>query len=209
MSVSIRQYSWVSLDATKADLHGYLQAGREALVWKLDGLAEYDARRPMVPTATNLLGIVKHVASVESEYLGEVFERPFGEPFPWYDEGAEPNADMWVTVRESREEIVALYHRVWVHSDATIAALDLDAVGRVPWWPPERREVTLGRILAHLIAETHRHAGHADVVRELIDGSVGVRAGRDNLPAQDEAWWQSYRARVEDAARDASARADD
>jgi hypothetical protein len=52
------------------------RAAREALVWKLDGLSEYDARRPMVPTGTNLLGLVKHVASVEAGYFGETFDRP-------------------------------------------------------------------------------------------------------------------------------------
>ena len=62
----------MELEGFKADLHRYLQIGREALVWKLDGLSEYDIRRPMTPTGTNLLGIVKHVASVEAGYLGDV-----------------------------------------------------------------------------------------------------------------------------------------
>jgi len=79
----------------KTDLHRYLQAGREALLWKLDGLSEYDVRRPLVPTGTNLLGLVKHVASVEAGYFGDTFGRPFGEPLPWFEEGAAPNADMW------------------------------------------------------------------------------------------------------------------
>ena len=78
----------------KADLHRYLQAAREALLWKLDGLSEYDIRRPMVPTGTNLLGLVKHVASVELGYFGDTFGRPAGEPLPWFEDGAEPNADM-------------------------------------------------------------------------------------------------------------------
>ena len=69
----------------KADLHRYLQRGREAVLWKLDGLSEYDIRRPMVPTGTNLLGLVKHLASVELGYFGEVFGRPSGEPLPWFD----------------------------------------------------------------------------------------------------------------------------
>jgi Protein of unknown function (DUF664) len=129
----------------KADLRRYLQAGREALLWKLDGLSEYDIRRPMVPTGTNLLGIVKHVASVEAGYFGETFGRLFEEPLPWLDDDAEPNADMWATAEESREQIVGLYRRVWAHSDATIDTLPLDAVGQVPWWPPDRREVTLHR----------------------------------------------------------------
>src|SRR5919198_2476623 len=172
----------------KADLHRYLRTAREALLWKLEGLSEYDVRRPMVPTGTNLLGLVKHVASVEAGYLGDTFGRPFPEPLPWLDDGAEPNADMWATAEETREQIVGLYHRVWAHSDATIEALPLDALGRVPWWPPERGEVTLHRILLHMIAETNRHAGHADIVRELIDGSVGLRPDNDNLAPGDRAW---------------------
>ncbi|RSM43278.1 hypothetical protein DMB66_53620 [Actinoplanes sp. ATCC 53533] len=78
----------------KADHRRYLQIARDALLWKLEGLSEYDARRPLVPTGTNLLGLVKHVAGVEAGYFGETFGRPFGEPMPWLDEGAEPNADI-------------------------------------------------------------------------------------------------------------------
>ena len=190
----------------KAELHLYLQRGREALLWKLDGLSEYHVRRPLVPTGTNLLGLVKHVASVEAGYFGETFGRPFAEPLPWLDDTAEPNADMWATADESRDQIVGLYRRVWAHSDATIDALPLDAMGRVPWWPPERAEVTLHRILAHMATETHRHAGHADIVRELIDGAAGLRPDADNLPAGDRAWWDGYRDRLERVAREAEER---
>ncbi|MGH3934893.1 MAG: DinB family protein [Pseudonocardiaceae bacterium] len=109
----------------KADLHRYLWAAREALLWKLDGLSEYDIRRPLTPTGTNLLGLIKHVASVEVGYFGDTFGRPFNEPLPWFEDDAGPNADMWATATESREQIVELYHRAWVHSDATIG-----------WWPP-------------------------------------------------------------------------
>jgi uncharacterized damage-inducible protein DinB len=186
----------------KTDLHRYLQTGREALLWKLDGLSEYDIRRPMTPTGTNLLGMVKHVASVELEYFGDTFGRPSGEPLPWFQVGAEPNADMWATADQSREQIVGLYHRAWAHSDATIDALALDAIGQVRWWPEDRREVTLHRILVHMIAETHRHAGHADIVRELIDGAAGLREGHDNLAPGDQAWWETYRSQLERVARE-------
>ncbi|QYB04308.1 DinB family protein [Rhodococcus sp. USK10] len=125
----------------KADLHDYLQAARDALLWKLDGLSEYDIRRPMTATGT--------------------------------------------------------------HTDATIRALPLDAPGRIPHWPEDRRDVTLHRILVHVIAETHRHAGHADIVRELVDGTVGLRADNDNLPTADRTWWENYRARLERMARKA------
>jgi hypothetical protein len=110
---------------------------------------------------------------------------------------------MWATADESREQIVGLYHRAWAHSDATIGALALDAIGRVPHWPADRSEVTLHRILVHVIAETNRHAGHADIVRELIDGAAGLRDGNDNMPPGDQAWWESYRSRLERAAQEA------
>jgi len=189
----------------KADLRRYLQVAREAMLWKLDGLSEYDVRRPMVPTGTNLLGLVKHLASVEFGYFGETFGRPFSERLPWLEEGAEPNADMWATPDESRAEIIGLYHRAWAHSDATIGALALDAIGQVPWWPEDRREVTLHRILVHMIAETHRHAGHADIIRELIDGAAGLREDNDNMPpGVDQAWWKAHRDKLEQAAKQAS-----
>jgi hypothetical protein len=190
----------------KAELHFYLTRARDALLWKMERLGEYDIRRPLVPTGTNLLGLVKHVAGVAAGYFGDCFGRPFGEPMPWRDDDAGPNADMWATADESREQIVGLYRRVWVHADATIDALPLDATGEVPWWPPERREPTLHRVLVHMIAETERHAGHADIVRELIDGSVGVRAEHSNLPDGDAAWWLAHRDRVEQAARHGAAR---
>jgi hypothetical protein len=97
---------------------------------------------------------------------------------------------MWATPDETREQIVALYHRhrVWTHSDATIDSLPLTAaVGQVPWWSPERRQVTLHRVLVDVISETHRHAGHADIIRELVDGAAGLRADNNNMPPGDQA----------------------
>lgn len=187
----------------KATLKQYLQQGRQALLWKLDGASERDIRWPMTPTGTNLLGIVKHVASVEIGYLGDVFGRPSGEPLPWFADDAPDNADMWATPQESRADIVALYHRSWAHADKTIDELPLDAPGLVPWWPPDVRDVTLHRILVHMINETARHAGHADIVRELIDGNAGLRADNSNLPDRDAAWWADYVATLQRAAEDA------
>jgi len=183
----------------KAVLQRYLTAAHEALLWKLDGLSEYDLRRPLVPTGTNLLGLVKHVASVESEYFGFVFGRPFPEELPWID--GDDNADMWATADESSEYILGLYRRVWAHADATLEALDLGAEGTVPWWGEEANPVTLHRIAVHCIAELNRHLGHADILRELIDGAVGLRQDVSNLPEHDEQWWLDYRARLEQTAQ--------
>ena len=186
----------------KAELTMYLRRGRETLLRKLDGLSEYDIRRPLTPTGTNLLGIVKHVASVELEYFGPVFGRPTGVDLPWASDDAEPNADMWATPDQSRAEITGLYRRSWQLADDTVAALPLDAPGHVPWWG-DKGDVTLHRILVHMIAETQQHAGHADIVRELIDGAVG-RQPSDITPG-DQARWRDYRDRVEKAAREADA----
>jgi len=190
----------------KAELHLYLRNNREALLWKLDGLSEYDVRRPLVPTGTNLLGLVKHVASIEAGYLGDTFGRPFPQPLPWLDDDAEPNADMWATADETRADIIDLYKRVWAHSDATIEALTLDTTGRVPWWPEDRATATLNKIIIHMIVETARHAGQADLVRELIDGQVGMRLGVDNMAPGDETWWREYHNRVEQGAKEAAGR---
>ncbi|MEU7896116.1 DinB family protein [Nonomuraea sp. NPDC049152] len=188
----------------KADLHHYLQDARATLLWKLDGLSEYDIRRPLTPTGTNLLGLVKHLTGVEVGYLGYVFGRHFDEPVPWIGPDVEANVDMWATPEQSREYIVGLYQRAWAHSDATIKTLELDAVGHVVWWPEEHREATLHRVMVHVIAETHRHAGHSDIVRELIDGATGLREGDDFMPQGDQSWWEHHRNELARVARQVS-----
>jgi uncharacterized damage-inducible protein DinB len=193
----------VTAPDAKQVLHRYLQTARHALLWKLDGLSDYDVRRPMTPTGTNLLGLVKHLSCAEAAYFGAVFGRPFPEPLAWDEEDGDANADMWAAADESRDQILALYHRARAHADATIGALDLDAAGRVPHWPKDRRDVTLQTMLVHVLSETQRHAGHADIVRELIDGSVGLRAGSDSMPSGDRAWWAAYVERLERVAREA------
>ena len=180
----------------KEVLTTYLQVQRDAVLWKLDGLGDRDVRMPMTPTGTNLLGLVKHLAGVEFGYFGEVFGRPSAEPMPWAGRDDEPNVDMWATAEESREDVIAFYRRAWAHTDATIGALDLEAPGQVRWWRPEIRDTPLQRVLVHVTAETARHAGHADVLRELIDGRVGLRPQAPNLPDTDADWWELYVARL-------------
>ena len=186
----------------KADLHRYLQDAREALLWKLEGLSEYDVRRPLVPSGTNLLGLVKHVTAVELGYFGDTFGRPSLDQLPW-DE-SDPMSDMFAAPEESRESLASLYRRAWAHSDATIDALPLDAIGHVPWWPADQNQVTLHHALVRVATETSRHAGHADLVRELIDGVIGQTASRPNLPPGDQPWWQAHHDRVAQAARQAA-----
>jgi hypothetical protein len=191
----------------KLIIHRYLDKQRTALLAKLDGVSERDVRWPMTPTGTNLLGLVKHVAGIELGYFGEVFDRPSHIPLPWSDDSAELNADMWATAEQSREEIITLYQQAAAHADATIEALTLDSPGRVPWWPPDREKVTLQQIMVHVTAEIARHAGHADIIRELIDGDAGDKDG--NLPDQTSDEWASYRIRLEKAATEAAQRVAD
>lgn len=176
----------------KATLHRYLKLERESLVEKLAGLTERQARWPMTPTGTNLLGLLKHLAFVELGYFGDTFGRPHGETMP--DVDTDPNADFTVGLDESLEDIVALYRRAWAHSDATIEALDLDSPGRVPWWRPGSQDVQLERILVHVTTETARHAGHADIVRELTDGGTGLFGAGNNIPEETD--WAEHVARL-------------
>ncbi|RHW26436.1 DinB family protein [Nocardioides immobilis] len=188
-------------DGQKQVLHRYLREERDGLLSKLDGLEEYDVRRPLTPTGTNLLGVVKHVASVGLDYFTVVFGRPRGRDLPWFADGAEPDADFFATPEEAREDIVDLYRFAADAADATITELALDAPGEVPWWSEGRRSVTLHRILVHMSVETARHAGHVDIVRELIDGAIGQAPGDGMVAHRDNAGWAEHRARVEAAAR--------
>lgn len=179
------------------DLLRYLQQSRDSLVASLDGLSEYDVRRPMTPSATSLLGLVKHLVGIELGYLGDSVGRPAPVTLPWYiDESVWEGADMWATADDSRADLLALYRTAWRHSDESVTELGLAAPARVAWWPQKRRDTTLGSLLARLVAETAQHAGHADIVRELIDG----RAGADADEIGDAAYWTGYRARVQQAA---------
>ncbi|MCI3934530.1 DinB family protein [Streptomyces sp. AN091965] len=187
-------------DFAKRNLHGRLRRDRKALLWKLDGLSEYDARRPLTATGTNLLGLVKHVAGVEARYFGEVFDRPSPEPLvPWQDHDG---SDLWASEDETREQITGFYLRTWEHSDATIDELPLDAPGHVPWWPEPRPNTNLFAVMVHVLGETNRHAGHADILREGLDGRTGMRP--EHQTQVDEEARAAYWARIEQAARSAA-----
>lgn len=179
-----------------------LDGQRRALLAKVDGLSEYDARRPLVPTGTNLLGLVKHVAFVQLGYLGDCFGRPSGIPSPWDTDPDDPDVDLWVPAGESRTDVLDVFARSAEHADATLETLPLETVGEVSWWPPERRHPTLLEVTVHLLVDVARHAGHADILREQLDGSIGYLPGASNLPERDAAGWAAHRARVEAAARE-------
>jgi uncharacterized damage-inducible protein DinB len=193
----------------KTELIDGLEALNNAVLAKLEGLSEYELRRPLTPTGTNMLGIVKHLASVQAGYFGDVFGRPWPDPMPWLGPDADVNDDMFATATETSDWVKDFYRRSWIHAKETFAVTELDDTGTVPWWPAERRHPPLGKVLVHMAIETARHAGHLDIAREMIDGTAGRFAGDPSLPGPDEIDWENYVAKVEDAARAASGDADE
>jgi hypothetical protein len=152
----------------KECLHAALDLHRDQMLWKLEGLDEDAVRRPMTPSGTSLLGLVKHLAGVEYGWFCLVFGR-ITEPLK-FDEN-DPDADLRILPEETTEEIVAFYGRARAAADAAIDELDLDTIG-TSW---EGDAVSLRWVLVHMVEETARHAGHADIIRELIDGATGDR----------------------------------
>ncbi|GAB2990149.1 DinB family protein [Nocardioides montaniterrae] len=185
-------------DADPKDvLRRYLQETRTALVSKVAELGEREARLPRTPTGTSLSGILLHCANVEVVYFGPTFGREWAEPeHPCfireeaYDE--DPQADWLLPAEVPLADLIAFYRRVWAFADQTIEALPLDAVGRPPHWGG--REVTLLWMLVHTTGDLDRHAGHADILREQIDGATGLRTPGDNIP--DGVDWPAYLARA-------------
>jgi hypothetical protein len=183
-------------DPKEALLHT-LQNSRAALLWKLEGLDERAARRPRTPTGTNLLGLVKHCLNVEAGYFGPTFGRPWPTPEELVPEAAydeDPQADWYATEDETLVGLTDLYRRVWAFADETVRSLPLETVGRVPWWREGSQEATLLLVTVHVIEDLARHAGHADILREQIDGNVGMLASSTNIPDHD---WPAYVARLE------------
>jgi uncharacterized damage-inducible protein DinB len=150
----------------KQSLHVSLDRHRDAVLWKVEGLDDADLRRPMTPSGTNLLGMVKHLATVEYGWFCETFGRP-SEALP-FDED-DPEADMRVNSDETTGDILAFYGRARAAADQVIDEVDLDQTGTS--WSGET--VSMRWVLIHMIEETARHAGHADILRELIDGATG------------------------------------
>ncbi|MFF1816416.1 DinB family protein [Kribbella sp. NPDC058245] len=180
----------------KTVLHDYLKGTRALLLAKLEGISEFDRRRPLVPSGSNLLGLVKHLAGIEYVYLGTSVGRPPAEVLPWEADGSVwDGADMWAQPSESTEYITDLYRKACAHGDESIAQFDLDTPAEVPHWGEDQRRTTFGALLVRMVDETAHHAGHADIIRELIDGQGGSDAGM-----LDEAGWSEYYTTIQRAA---------
>jgi uncharacterized damage-inducible protein DinB len=150
----------------KTSLQVSLDRHRDVVLWKLEGLSDEQLRRPVTPSGTNLLGLVKHLAAVEYAWFCETFGREM-EPLPFRDD--DPDADLRVEPDETTADIIAFYGRARAAADAVINDVDIDHLGTAWFGDP----VTMRWVLLHMVEETCRHAGHMDIVRELIDGATG------------------------------------
>lgn len=149
-------------------LAAWLDFHRATLVMKLDGLDDEQLRRPMVPSGTSLLGLVKHLTETEHSWFVNEFAQ-LGEA-PIFDTPDDPEAGFRVEPTETAKEIVEAYLAMCERCRRTVAAApSLDDT--VP--NTRRGRIDLRRIMIHMIEETARHNGHADIIRELIDGAVG------------------------------------
>jgi hypothetical protein len=153
-----------------------LNRHRAVALWKLEGLADEQLRRPMVPSGTNLLGLVKHLGGVEYGWFCETFGRPVP-PMP-FDVDADPESDMRAEPDETVDDIVAFYREACAASDAVIAETDLDALGT----SLAGDTVSMRWVLVHMIEDTVRHAGQMDILRELLDGATGDHREFAGLP---------------------------
>ena len=150
----------------KECLYVDLDRHRDVVLWKLEGLEEEQLRHAMTPPGTSLLGLVKHLAAVEYGWFCSTFGRDT-EPLP-FDE-SDPDGDLRVEPGETSASIVDFYGRARVAADRVIEELDVDALG-TSW---TGTTVSMRWVLIHMIEETARHAGHLDILRELVDGATG------------------------------------
>jgi uncharacterized damage-inducible protein DinB len=150
----------------KASLLASLERHRDVVLWKLEGLDDDQLRSPMTPSGTNMLGLVKHLASVEYVWFCETFGRRT--EVPAFDPD-DPDADLRVEPFEATSDILAYYARARAEANRSIDELPLEQLG-TSW---SGTTVSMRWVLIHMIEETARHAGHLDILRELIDGRTG------------------------------------
>jgi uncharacterized damage-inducible protein DinB len=142
----------------------YLNRLRDSVVATTEGLTDEQLRTPGVPSGTNLLGLVQHLTGVEEHWFQLVF----------LGEDVEVEDSMQVPAGTTREEVVAAYRKACARSNEIVRACpDLSAPAKIPN-PGEDGIAPLRAIVAHMIEETGRHAGHADILRERIDGATGL-----------------------------------
>ena len=153
-------------------LESVLDFYRDTILWKVSGMSDEEIRRVIVPSGWSPLGMVKHLAYVERNWFRVRFAGESDLPVPWTDD--DPDADFRVEPGETTEAILRFYREEFARSRAIASGASLDDLAiEWPWDRPPEKRPNLRWIFVHMIEETARHAGHLDVVRELIDGAIG------------------------------------
>ncbi|TLK54308.1 DinB family protein [Glutamicibacter sp. V16R2B1] len=182
--------------ARKQRLRRYLDHARQAALWKAENLDEAQLRRPMVPSGTNVLGVINHLAVMEFGYFSYCLKRPVDSPRAVQAFTSEdPMADFVVEADTGAADVLQFYRQAIDAASTAFEELELDAPASVPWWG-EDSETTLEHLMLHMVEETSRHAGHLDLVRELIDGQTGLSAQNGNLPEFSDEQWKEHYARL-------------
>lgn len=154
------------LGGEQESLLAALERHRDAILWKIDGLTDEQLRTAMTPSGLSPIGLVKHLAAVEYGWFCAPFGRPH-ETLPFDDD--DENADLILADDETTDDVLAFSRRARAAANAAVDEIDLDATGTA--WFGE--EVSMRWVMIHMLEELARHAGHMDVMRELIDGTTG------------------------------------
>lgn len=190
----------IDKNASGAQLREYLNDAREAILWKCEGLSDAQARTPLTPTGTHVMGLLLHLAVTESEYfiacLGREIENPVIRDIIAAEDA---QADFLPPPNMALVDAVNIYRETTAAADAVLDELELDSPALVPWWI-KHRHTTMERLLVHMIAESHRHAGHLDIVREQLDGFSGLRPSAPNIPDLTPDQWKEQRLRIKELA---------
>ncbi|GAA2970647.1 DinB family protein [Glutamicibacter bergerei] len=177
-------------DPSAQRLRAYLNEARSTVLWKCEALSEELARRPMTPTGTHMLGIVHHLAVTEYGYFGECLGLlPNDDHVLELLQSEDSQIDFLPPADYSVQDVLELYRKSVAFAEAALDNLELASPAVIPWWSIHRHS-TVEHLIVHMIAETSRHAGQLDIVRELLDGQVGLREQALNLPSYSSAQWQ-------------------
>jgi Protein of unknown function (DUF664) len=168
-----------------ATLLGSLERQRATFAWKCGGLDAAGLRATHPPSSMTLGGLLKHLALVEDNYFSrKLLGRELGPPWNTADWEADPDWDWHSAADDTPEELLALWQGAVARSRAAVtevlAAGDLGQLSKRAW--PDGRAPSLRRILVDLIEEYARHTGHADLIRESVDGVVGEDPPGERIP---------------------------
>ncbi|MGO4297442.1 DinB family protein [Glutamicibacter sp. MCAF14] len=181
-------------------LREYLNDAREAVLWKCEGLDDAQARTPMSSTGTHVMGLLLHLAVNEAGYFIACLGRKIQDPvIRSIIDSEDEQADFLPPPGMSLDDAISLYKETIAAADGVLDELELDSPAVVPWWN-KHRHTTVQRLLVHMIAESHRHAGHLDIVREQLDGFIGLRPSAPNLPELTPGQWEQQRLKLKSLA---------